>query len=498
MHIHYFAVHKINFLRLIKSNLIEILRLFTAKEFKDFGDYLRSPVFNKNESLIKLYEYIKIYHPELDDPGLKKEKVYEVLTGKKTYNDGYMRSALFNLNKLAEDFLTNALRNPIEDEILILEVYMKRNSDKLFEKKLKQVMEILSKDLTQDQYYYYCLYRVQSLKVAYNSKHRAFLNVKDFHEEDEFKILDTLLSFYLSTALPEYRFFYNQSNVVNIDLKFDFLDEIIKYLTSSGYHKKIPLLNLYFNELMLAKEDNEQNYFNLKDIIIKNIDSYTFGVKYNATGLLANKAVNEYYRGNDKFLKERFEIHELIINKGLYKKFEESAFDDMLFKNIVIVGLQLDKIEWTESFIKDNIDKLGAEDKDNAFSLNMARLSFHKKKYIEALEHLESIKNVKHVHYKTEMKILSLMIFYEQEKYTEAIAMVDNYRHFLSNDALIPQTRKIRNSNFIKFVNELIKLKENISEGGVYDLQFDIKNTPNTYEKEWLLLKANEILQSIK
>lgn len=478
-----------------KSNLIEILNLFSGKELKEFSEYIRSAFFNKNESVIQLFDHVKDHINDPESPALKKEYVYKKLTGKKTYNDGYMRTAIFNLSKLAEDYLCFIARPQIENEIVLLDTYFKRGSDKLFEKKLKQLNDTMAKDKNIDQYHFYCLYRIQSLKIAYNSRNRAFLNVKDFHEAEEIKVLDTLLNFYLLAVLPEYRFFYNQANVVNLEIDFRFLEEIVNFLQQTNYHKKVSLLDLYFHELLLAKDDNEKNYFALKEIVLKDVDGYTFGVKYNAVGLLANKAVNEYYRGNDKFLNERFEIHNVIISKGLYKKFEHSSFDDMLFKNIVIVGLQLNKIEWTESFINENINKLHPDDKDNAFNLNMARLLFYKKNYEGALEHLNFIKNIKHVHYKTEIKILTLMIYYEQGRNHEAVAVVDNYRHFLSNDALIPQIRKIRNANFIKFTNDLIKVNENITPKAVYDLQYEIKSTPNTYEKEWLLEKTEELLK---
>lgn len=481
-----------------KSNLFEQLRIFSPKEFKEFGDFVKSAFFNKNENVINLYNHIKRYYPDLDNPALEKQRAYKELTGSDKYNDGYMRTIIFNLSKLAEDFLALAVKIDIEQEILLLNTYFHRGSDKLFEKKMKQVSDYLAKEKNKDQYHFYCMYRMQSLKMSYNSKNRAFLNVKDFHEADEIKTLDSLLNFYLLSALPEFRFFYNQANVVNIDFEFSFLEDIINFLKRSGFHKRVPELNLHFNALLLAKENKEENYFNLKEIVMSGLENFPFGVQYNVVGILANKAVTEYYRGKDKFLKERFDIHNFIIEKGLYKKFEDGFFDDMLFKNCVIVGLQLNEIEWTEKFINDNIDKLSLEDKENAYNLNTARLFFYKNDYEESLKRLAEIKTIKHVHYKTEIKILTLMIYTEQNKNNEAMTVIDNYKHFLSNDALLPQVRKERSYNFLKFTADLIRAKENNSSALLHELEFDIKNNPNTYEKEWLLQKTEKFLKEFK
>jgi hypothetical protein len=479
-----------------KSNLIELLKVFTPKEFREFGDFVKSPYFNKNEKVINLYNYIKKYFPNLENEKLDKEKVYESLTGKKEYNDGLMRTLIFSLSKLAEEYFYHSYTTQIEKDITYLDfLFNVKGSDKLFEKKYKQVYDSLEKEISKNQYHYYCLYRLQSLRTGFNSKKRAFLNKKDFHEQDEIDTLNSLLSFYLLAALPEYRFFYNQANVVNMDLKFSFLDEIIAFLKRTGFHKKVPELNLLFNELLLVKEGDEKYFYAVKEIAMKEIDNYSYGLRYNTIGLLANRALTDYYNGKDKFLQERFEIYDLIIRKGLYKKFEVGHFDDMLFKNIVSTALQLNKVEWTENFIKEYIDKINPEDRENSLNLNLARLSFYKGNYDEALNHLSEIKNVNHIHYKTEIKILTLMIYYEQKRNDEVVTVIDNYRHFLSNDTLLPEVRKERNYNFLKFTNDLIKLKENTGSKTIHDLEYELKNTPNTYEKEWLLSKAESLLK---
>jgi hypothetical protein len=479
-----------------KSNLIELLKIFSPKQFKELGEVVKSPYFNKNENVINLYNYIKKYFPDLENSHLNKEEVYVKITGRNDYNDGFMRTVIFNLNKIAEDYLSAQSIPQIEKDISYLDyLFNQPNAAKLFEKKFNQVWESISKGKSEHQYYFYCLYRLQALLTAFNSKNRAFLNKKDFHDEDEINTLDSLLTFYLLAALPEYNFFYNQARVINLNLEFNFLDEIIIFLKRSGFHKKIPELNLFFNELLLIKEGEEKYYFAIKEIAMKNIDDYRYGIKFNVIGLLANTALTEYYKGKDNFLNERFDIYNLILEKSLYKKFEDSYFDDMLFKNIVSTGLQLNKVEWTENFIKEYIDRINPEDRENSLNLNLARLKFHKKDYNAALEHLSSIKNVNHIHYKTEIKILTLMIYYEQGRNDEAAAVIDSYRHFLSNDTLIPDTRKERNYNFIKFVNDLIKAKESASFKAAHDLEYELKNSPNTYEREWLSEKAAEFLK---
>ena len=90
---------------MLKSNLLEILRNFSNTELKDFGEYVRSPFFNKNVSTIKLYDYLRKFSPDFDDKKLEKEYTYNKIFAGAHYNDGFMRTIMFNLSKLAEDYL---------------------------------------------------------------------------------------------------------------------------------------------------------------------------------------------------------------------------------------------------------------------------------------------------------------------------------------------------------------------------------------------------------
>ena len=62
---------------MIKSNLIELIGKLNPREFKELGEYIRSPFFNKNQSVISLYDHISIHYPDFDEQNIEKETVYE-------------------------------------------------------------------------------------------------------------------------------------------------------------------------------------------------------------------------------------------------------------------------------------------------------------------------------------------------------------------------------------------------------------------------------------
>ena len=57
-----------------KSILIEILSTFSRKEIREFSEYVSSPFFNKNQSIIKLSNYLRIRHPAFEKSVVEKKR----------------------------------------------------------------------------------------------------------------------------------------------------------------------------------------------------------------------------------------------------------------------------------------------------------------------------------------------------------------------------------------------------------------------------------------
>src|SRR5258706_11180056 len=117
-----------------RSNLIVLLKQLDAKEFREFGELVHSPFFNKNQSAITLYEYLKKLYPDFPESSIEKEGVYSKIFHKAEYNDGFMRTVLFNLSALAEEYLrqVSLKKNGARSSMLLLEELNDRKLEKIF------------------------------------------------------------------------------------------------------------------------------------------------------------------------------------------------------------------------------------------------------------------------------------------------------------------------------------------------------------------------------
>src|SRR6187399_636282 len=129
---------------MLKSNLLEIIKTFTPAEVKSFGEYVASPFFNKNESVTSLYEYIRKHYPDFEEKKMEKEHVFSRIFPDADYNDGFMRTLMFNTNKLAEEFIAYTKFNGdgFAGEKFLLESFEDRKLNKQFERKLKNMLDL--------------------------------------------------------------------------------------------------------------------------------------------------------------------------------------------------------------------------------------------------------------------------------------------------------------------------------------------------------------------
>src|SRR5258706_13118819 len=90
---------------MFNTQLVNLLKSFSAYEMNSFGKFVVSPFFNKNKKVISLFNILGKNHPGFNCAGLEKEKVYRAIIKSKKYDDVKMRHITYELLKLAEEFI---------------------------------------------------------------------------------------------------------------------------------------------------------------------------------------------------------------------------------------------------------------------------------------------------------------------------------------------------------------------------------------------------------
>lgn len=483
---------------MINSSLVTILKKLDAKEFKELGEFINSPFFNKNQSVIKLYGYLRKYFPEFDCVELEKENVYRKVFSGAEYNDGFMRTVIFNFSNLVEEYLSyiSFKKNPVSSGVYLLDELNNRKLEKHFQKKLADVQKNIDKaDINDTQYYYYKFRIEYILTDYYNWRRYKIKDYKDYEDKSILNLIEFLTSSFLSGTLTFYKFLEHKSHYEKVDFEMKFLDSVIEYLKEKdNYFKNIPKIKSELYQVLLLKEENEDYFQVLKEIYMNDTGEFNRDEKYSLGNVLQHFCVIMQYKGETKYIKERFELYKILVENRYYANSTDVYFDDILFGNIVLVASNLQEYEWAEKFIDEHKELLAPENKQNIINYSLARVYIGKGEYEAALNCLMLIKSLKQIQFKIAVRNLILMAYYELSLFTQAYAMLDSQRHFLSKSLkYLPEERVVIHSNFFKLYAKFLRVKEKIGSKEIPDLKREIGNTPNLPERNWFLKKLEEL-----
>ena len=479
-----------------KSNLIEILRTFSAQEIKYFGAYVRSPYFNSNKRVTDLYRYIRKLHPALPKEKLKKEIVYRKLFDKGKYNDSVMRVIMFRLAKLTEDFLTlNHLKaEPAKQNQFLLEEYMKRGANRLFGKKYRESLaktegkEEISSAAFQDTLNRLALYYDYLQSIGETTKEQY---------EAAVKYSETLLCFFLSESLTT----MVALRVINpaeaekaagnmLPQFFSKLDtSLLTFNKDDGGSKLAHIINLFYFLIGIENGTVEkESYPDAKNIVLKYQDSFGKKDLYGILVMLSNFLIR-HIRGSEEFEREFFGLLKHMLKTGAYN-LNGSVMVFGMFDNIISSAIANGAISWVEEFIEQYKDMLAPESRENTLNYAYARLEFEKGNFDRALEFAAKVKD-EYSRQKIKIKLILIQIFFEKGEYRAAASGLDAFRHFLpKTQDLNPQVKEDY-ILFTKLVTKLVKLRKEHSAPQLEALERKTMSS-QPIARRWLLAKIEE------
>ncbi len=273
-----------------------------------------------------------------------------------------------------------------------------------------------------------------------------------------------------------------------------FMDHIIKYVNENSF-EHAPAISIHFNLMMLLKNDDEQYYFRLKELLNIHPDILDGSDKWTTYVCMVNfcETKVEGKESNEKFSKEVNNLYRTIIENRIYQFGDWHPYmHHRLFLNVVQNGLYQKEFEWVENFMVSHKDELSDEHKLSTFNLCFALFHFNKKEYEKSLEFLAKVQS-ENLSYFPHIKALTLQNYYELNLYDSALSAIDAYKHFLKENPDILTRDKTRHANFSNIVHRLLKNK--FGED-IYDIdKIDMGAIENTgiLEREWLMEKIEEI-----
>jgi hypothetical protein len=489
--------------------IVKILKKFSPEEINEFEKFLRSPFYNNQSTVIKLYSELKKYYPHFTDNKISKEFLFSAVNGGNGYDDKLFRKYFSLINKLAEEYL-NVLqirKDNEKRELNILEQLSKRDLNDVFSKKLRALENVFEKGNKIDPDNFFILLQLNLIR----SNHRASQNYTRAVFEDLKSTHVSLLNYFVhetSSIINQYdtlKYSFKENNKENsFNVLFEksrlegYINELRKAISPENKNTII-FLDIISNSLKLNSPGGFKAYTRLKKIIKKNSGKLSKRFLYHCMKRLNIFCISEGVRGDKDMSRELFENHIFMLQNNLFDNEEINDMNLLNFRIILRTALKVNEFEWAVKFINENIKKISEESRTNVYHFGNSLLAFHKNDYSGSLRHISLISGIQTlIPMSIDIYVLKAKIFYELGYISSAKSITDSFRHYITGNQLISDYLKSVLLKFLNFYRTLIRLKINCSKSELKNFIIEIKNSKDTTERKWLIKKAEERLEAIK
>ncbi len=464
--------------------LIKLLKTFSSDEIRSFGKFIASPYYNTGHKvgsaqLVKFYEILRSCYPGFNSPHLAKHDLYGKLFSSPLYDDRQMRNIISVFTRLAEKFISVHHSDPFENKRVLMETLSLRGLDAAYNKHYTAMMKVIDRQkLLQENYYRSHVMNILDVTFAtYRQKEIRYNRLTaGFVKYFTLNILDI----YIKLAID--------SRIRNRKYDFILLEEITWLINSSPeLFNDEPLIMLYFSELMLALNENEESYYKLveyKNTMIDDLDPIEL---FNVYILMGNFCIFMQDRGHKSFYDEKFRLDKEFVARNVFGIVQFIQYQ--VFIAVFVNAVSVNEHAWALEFLELNEQRLDPAAKKYTLNYCMAEYHFSMGNYSEALGQLSKA-NFEFSQLKQLEKNLKLKMYFESRSYESAFSLLDASKKQLAHEKEMSPRIKELHLKFLKYYE--ILLKTMTSERGpdaAAELQNTIRNEENFSNKQWLLNK---------
>lgn len=472
------------------SKLYSILEHFDKYEQNHCRKYISSPYFNKDKTLLNLFNYLTSDIDKHKSNGhakneLSKEKVWSKLKTGREYDDVRFRKYCSDLLKLVEGFLAQKVfeEKELSKANLLMEAVKRKKLVKLYKSTLRTARRLSDQLPYRSAPFYYHQYEIEN-----NYYRLTQFEIKRSDKSNEEEISRNLDYFYLAEKLRLYCSVLSRQNVSSHTYELAFADKIIALVEQNNFDD-IPPIAIYYQIFLVQTNSSEEHYFKFKELLEKYVLLFPPNEGYIIYTYALNYCIHKVNKGNQKFSEELFSIYRTGIENEIL--LEDGNLSPWHFQNIIMSALRLGKYEWAKQFVEDYQQKLPESFRENAYTYSLAQVYFYQKKHDKVIQLLQEVE-YEDVSYNLRSKAMLIATYYETDELEPLYSLFESFRAYLNRHKDIPPQRRNNYSNLIKFTKKLTKMLPR-DKKSLEKLKQEIRSTKNIASKGWLIEKIAEL-----
>jgi len=472
-----------------KRKYIQLLATLTKQELKQFRLYLCAPFFNKKQSILQLFDFIKRFHPEYTHVKLEKKNIYSNIFPNQVYKEQTFRNLMSDSYKLLKGFLIQQRlsKQVFLQEYWLLQTLSERKLDKLYAQKMAALQQTVAAKSIKDVTHYYQQYQIEKEAHNFNVTRRGRVTNGNLQ-----KVIHNLDAYYLANKLRYCCALLNHNSMMVNRTGLYFFDEMLAYIQTGAFDENT-IIKIYYHLFLLLKEEHDEvHYNNLKEVLQKHEAEIPLNELQDIYTAMFNYCNKKLKSGQADYLKEIFDWYKIMLVK------DSLIIDGYItpvvhFRNIVTAALRLGETQWAATFIEEYQLKIAKEHRQNMVNYCRAALLFFQKDYATALIWLSQFE-LKDFFYHIEHKILLVKVYYELNEYESLQSLLHAFRVYLLRSTHLSEHLKVSYHNFIRLVEKLLKLKMEGKKASDKLITGTQKLT-SISNQDWLLQKIKELVE---
>jgi hypothetical protein len=466
------------------SNLIIVLKTFSAVEQRKCRKWLMSPVHNQREDVVQLYDYLTSGNRLEDDRALRKERVMGKLFPGQPADDARFRQVVHFLMKAVEEFLIYeaVFQDEVRRRIDLARVYRQRQLDRLFQKTFRQAEELQEQADHRNAFFLRNEYLLQRERYAFLSekqKQRAMpLNLNEMS--------DALDRSFVADKLRQACLMLAHQTVYKAEYDMRLLQEVLQYVEQKQWLDEPSIGVYYYGYKSLTEKQEPAHFEQLKQRIVDSGHLFPSSEARDIYLMAINYCIAQMNAGIELYVREAFELY----RRGFEERIliENATISRWTFLNVVINALTLREFAWAESFIQAYQDYLEETHKDNFVHFSRALLYYEQRDYKNAMILLNTA-DYDDMLINLRSKALLMKMFYEQQMLDSLESLLEATRTYMTRKKLMAYHKA--------FFSNLLQLTRKLLRVNPYDaaqkqrLQEEIMaaNPLTPKERNWLLMQ---------
>ncbi len=476
-----------------KIKFIQYYQTLDKGALKDFKRFAGAVYFNNGRDFKDILTAVD----GLKNKKLSSKEFVKSLSGALGISQRTAWNRLSELMKIAEKYIAvkGIEKNKIQFQNITARYYLDSRAYNLFNQKYKANIKAFNKS-KKGMDSFHDFYEVLQSGGHYNVYNNQFESyAKSLTDQITYHSVSFMINHYLLLSELLQRENITSGELAQKGLSFLNDDSTESFLNTIKEQKElhgVVSFHYYLYKAFLSKTDDLYYYYAVQSFssVYDKIDDTYKAMFYQ---LLINYCIERTHRGDFKYYDNLFELYNKKLKDGIIEDLRVGNFPINNFRDYIFVALRLKKIDWIRWFIENYSDELPGEIRDDEVNSSFGMVYYHEADFEKALKHFNLVKADNYIHY-TDSKTYKLRIFYETQRFEEALMELDNYKHYLKTHKEIPEDYKKTFKNFANEYSQLMKIKFKESKVDAELLKRDLEVKSKTAGRNWLIRRLDEII----